>query len=294
MSFATSLLKNIISLASTNWPFANGSGRLIDKFGRGIDLGSQIRTARTSDGFVIDVYSDDLIGRHILLSGKFDRSPIQLLLDFAEPGDHVIDIGANIGYVSCLMLHRIPGSILTAVEPQEAVLKLLKNNLKRFQSERYRLIEAGLSDSNGEGAMMLDAANKGASRLVEKGTEGVVTIPLVSARQVFDSLPRLDLIKMDIEGHEETVFRSALEAIRRLQPKAILFEDQTGEAAANGKIGRQLASAGYKVFGIGKKLLSTNLSPITAENVKQFNDFMAVSATRPLPAAARRRCRGLV
>ena len=54
--------------------FANGSGRILDKYARGIDLGSGKRTAQTSDGFPMRVYADDLIGRHPLMSGMFDAA----------------------------------------------------------------------------------------------------------------------------------------------------------------------------------------------------------------------------
>jgi hypothetical protein len=63
----------VIASIARNWPSANGSARLIDKYARGIDLGKGERVVRTSDEFDMHVFADDLIGRHLILSGKFDR-----------------------------------------------------------------------------------------------------------------------------------------------------------------------------------------------------------------------------
>jgi hypothetical protein len=41
---------------------------------KGVDVGSGEQIAHTSDGFPLHVFADELIGRHILMSGKFDRS----------------------------------------------------------------------------------------------------------------------------------------------------------------------------------------------------------------------------
>ena len=79
-------VSSVISTNARHWPFANGSGRFLDQFGKRIDLGSGKRIAQTSDGFPMHVFAEDLIGRHLLLSGKFDRSVIQVLLDLAKPG----------------------------------------------------------------------------------------------------------------------------------------------------------------------------------------------------------------
>jgi hypothetical protein len=148
------------------------------------------------------------------------------------------------------------------------------------------LLQAALSDATTEGFLSLDSRNRGASRLVSEGSDTTVAVPMLPANQVLEQLDRLDIIKMDIEGHEETVFRSGLAELKRLQPRAILFEDQKGLASNNGSIGQILQQAGYRVFGIRKRLFGTKLERVTPENAKSFNDFMAVSNSKKLPLKA--------
>ena len=85
------------------------------------------------------------------------------------------------------------------------------------------------------------------------------------------------LIKIDVEGFEEPIFRSAEQELMRLKPRAILFEDQTGAAAPTGKIGAILVSAGYRIFGIRKRLLKTVLVPIVTQDECHFNDYLALA-----------------
>ena len=116
-------------MISRFWPFANGSGRILDKYAKKIDFGKGERVAWTSDGFPLHVYADDLIGRHIIMSGKFDRSIVQVLLDQSRPGDVLLDIGANIGYVSTCFLSQVKDSTAYCVEPQPGIVDLLRKNL---------------------------------------------------------------------------------------------------------------------------------------------------------------------
>lgn len=281
---------SLVKLVSRHWPFANGSGRFIDRFGASVDLGSGERVCTTTDGFQMSVLADDLIGKHLLLSGRFDRSMLGVLLDFGLPGDSCVDIGANIGYVSCLMLQMIPNSRVLSIEPQPAITGLLRQNLGRFPAERWTLVEAGLSDSESEGLLQLDAANRGGSRLVTEADASTVAVPLLPADAVLGKLDAIDLVKIDVEGHEDAVFRSARTVFAARQPRAILFEEQKGQAGPGGPIGGLLADIGYKVHGISKTLTSTSLTPATDANAHDFNDFLAVSTRRDdIPPATRRK-----
>jgi FkbM family methyltransferase len=261
----------LIPFVARNWPFANGSGRILDLFARDIDLGSGAVAADTSDGFRMTVLADDLIGRHILMSGKFDRSVVGVLLGKAKPGDVLLDIGANIGYVSSVFLANIPGSRAICIEPQPGISDLLASNVAQF-GDRAGVLVLGLADRNGTLRFHLDPANRGASRIA---AEGEIEIEVRQAGAILEGMDRVDLIKIDVEGYEEPIFRSAAGALARLRPRAILFEDQTGAAAPKGAIGSILAGLGYRIFGIDKGLWRTRLKEINSEADCRFNDYIA-------------------
>lgn len=254
-----------------HWPFANGSGRILDRFAKGVNLGSGKRTAQTSDGFPMRVYADDLIGRHLLMSGKFDRSVIKVLLDLARPGDTLLDIGANIGYYSAVFLSKVADSNVVCFDPQPGIIDLLKANVGQFAG-RSIVHQVGLADKDGELRFHVDQANRGASRI---SPDGELSIPVRDAAKVFAGFARVDLMKIDVEGYEEPIFRAIEAELGRLRPRAILFEAHTGAAAPSGALGSVLVRAGYEVFGIDKRLLNTRLVPVRSAEECRFNHYLA-------------------
>lgn len=261
------------------WPFANGSGRLVDKLFSRLRFSTSTTQVTTSDGFKIKINPNDLIGRHIYLTGKFDRAIVEILCDFSEPDDILLDVGANIGYVSGCFLNNVPRSHSIAVEPQEAILELLRSNLPR---ERSTIIPAALSDRDGEVWFQLDPANPGGAHIVANGDRpGTVRVSTVSAATVLGGLAKLDLVKIDAEGHERTIVDACLPEFDRLQPRTIVFEDKARDVR---HVEAQLAAIGYRTFAIHKTLMATAL-----DTRRQSGDYVAVSTRRSIPELALRK-----
>lgn len=263
---------SIAPFISRYWPFANGSGRILDKFAGRIDLGTGEREARTTDNFSINVLADDLIGRHILLSGRFDRSVVQALLDQARPGDVLVDIGANIGYVTGCFLSTVADSRAVCVEPQPGIYELLEKNVRQFGG-RATTKQIALSDADGVLRFHIDRANRGASRVAP---DGEIAIDAIDAAKFFSTLSRVDLIKIDVEGHEAPIFRAIEGELGRLKPRAILFEDQGTGASPVAEIGAILRRCGYRIYGIEKRLLRTRLSEVKSAADCEPNDYLAI------------------
>ncbi len=261
----------LASFAARHWPFANGSGRIIDQFCTTQFVGSGEVTARTADGVDLQVFADDLIGRHILISGRFDQSIVEVLLSHARPGDTLLDIGANIGYVSSVFLKRIAASRVVCFEPQPGVVDLLQKNMEQFAG-RARVFAAGLADRDGSLRFAVDEANRGSSRFDMNGN---IEAPVLEARGALKQIKTVDLLKIDVEGFENVIFANAEPELARLRPRAILLEDQTGAVAPSGEIGIILARLGYRVHGIDKRLFGTRLIDIKSRSDCRFNDYLA-------------------
>ena len=261
-----------------HWPFANGSGRLIDMTGSIFQYASGPQRCVASDGFDMTVLGEDLIGRHILISGQFDRSIFKVLLDLAEPGDTLLDIGANIGYATCLFLALVPGTKVIAVEPQPEIADLFRINAEQF-GDRAKLIEAGLWDLPGTGWLMIDKLNRGASKVQDAQSDAAFKVPLLDAAAFFAAQERVDLIKIDIEGAEVRVLQAAKTELARLRPRAILFEDHhvLDELAPGiAPIPRLMETLGYECFAVQKTLFSTKLVPLAKAKRLRTHDFLAV------------------
>lgn len=135
---------------------------------------------------------------------------------------------------------------------------------------RAEVLQFGLSDKEGVLRFHVDTVNRGASRIVD---DGEIEVPVREAAKVLSTFPRVDIVKIDVEGHEEPIFRSMANELRRLKPRAILFEDHGDGAAPDGKLGSLLPE--YRIFGIDKRLMATKLIPIDSKADCKFNDYLA-------------------
>jgi FkbM family methyltransferase len=271
------------------WPFPRGAGRIIDRFFAKLKFKDQTTVVRTTDEFDISVMPNDLIGRHLYLTGEFDRSIVEILLSFADPGDTLLDIGANIGYVSSCFLKNVPDSKVVAVEPQPDVLAMLKTNLDRFG--RSKIYPYAISDQDGEAWFQIDRHNMGAGRLINGApNDHSISIKTRTADSLFfdTNIERIDLVKIDAEGAEEAIIRSCANHFAEKQPKAIIFEDNNRNAGGN--ISKALRSAGYKIYCIKKSLRSLTLTSFNASapTFAECHDYIAISARRAIPERARK------
>jgi FkbM family methyltransferase len=261
-----------------SWPFPRGIGRITDYFFSRLMFDAEVASVRTTDGFTINVLPNELIGRHIYLMGEFDRSTVEALLKLSKPGDVLLDIGANIGYVSACFLQKVPQSKAIAVEPQPQIVDLLQSNLKPFGVERYKVFPVAISDLDATGWLEVCDMNRGASKVVDELNSHTVEIQLWSAKRLFASLQgeKIDLIKIDAEGHEETILKACQAELNRLRPRAIFFEDHTQSSAPDGSIGRIFSSIGYRVLGVKKRLTRLEFVSISTARDCVYNDYLAL------------------
>ncbi len=263
-----------------SWPFPNGTGMLVKRFFEHLRFRDSETTVTTRDGFPMRIMPNEHVGRYLYLTGEFDRSIVNVMLSHARPGDTLLDIGANIGYMSASFLHRIPRSRVLAVDPQPGVVDFLRANLEPFK-DRAQVAPVALSDRNGEASFSIDEVNRGASRITTTG-KGDVTVETWTPDRLIETygIAKVDIIKIDVEGHEEPVLRALNGAIARFRPRLIMFEDYTDKAAPTGAIGAQLSALGYEIKGLRKTLTGVDLLPIRQAADCVFQDYVALLPSR--------------
>ena len=259
------------------WPFPQGAGRLMDRFFRDLTFEEEVTTVKTTDGFNLSVMPNELIGRHLYMTGEFDRANVEVLLKHARPGDILLDIGANIGYVSACFLAKVRDSRVIAVEPQPQTVDLLRSNLSQFGA-RANVAPVAISDQEGDGFLQIDRVNRGASKLVSEGSGQSARVELWTPARLFDTFkpPKVDLVKIDVEGHEEAVFRALQPSLAEFRPRLILFEAHEDQAAPTSIIGGLLTRLGYSVHGIQKKLTRLEFPPVRSSSDCRYNDYIAL------------------
>ena len=142
-----------------------------------------------------------------------------------KPGDIVFDCGASVGVFTRKAL-KLGAKKVVAVEPAPESLECLRRN---FESEirdgRVVVVPKGVFDHGGELSFLDMKANPMGSRFIlHPGpglTPSLVTLPITTIDALVEelALPRVDFIKMDIEGSERYALKGAERTVKRFHPR---------------------------------------------------------------------------
>jgi FkbM family methyltransferase len=192
--------------------------------GHNISAGTNIRHLCKTDlnpiGYPITIFTHpvDITHQFILKHYVYERSNPPLRL---SDGDYVIDAGASWGYTALRFAHEVgeKGRIF-CFEFEPKSLEILKKNLElnpRLASLITVVEKALWNDSS----TILDFIPRGPGTRVSKGPNGEQEnqVSSVSIDSFAETLPRVDFIKMDIEGAELPALYGAAQTIRKHRPK---------------------------------------------------------------------------
>ncbi|WP_439501356.1 FkbM family methyltransferase [Aminobacter ciceronei] len=141
---------------------------------------------------------------------------------------HVIDVGANYGEM--LVNGGLPsGASIIAVEPNPAIRPYLERTLREAGLPAI-ILDAALSDKEGQAALHVDPNWSGTARLAKPGDNGALPVRTTTLDRVlrsFDAGPSMMrvLVKLDV-GDEANILRGALAILPSLGEFAALVEIQ--------------------------------------------------------------------
>lgn len=186
--------------------------------------------------------SDKKIGTNLEKGNYHQEDTLTLLKCFLTPDSVVLDIGAHIGTLA-IPLARLAGKVI-AFEPAPATFELLKRNIEQ-NSLAIDARNIGLGPEPGHASLEIEnAANAGAHTLsIGSGTIKVSTLD--------DEVEYADVIKIDVEGMELSVFEGGADLIEQHHP-VIYSEINLSALRAHGssvqKIEQFLYKRGYDLY----------------------------------------------
>jgi FkbM family methyltransferase len=165
----------------------------------------------------------DHVQSQLLWYGTKDRWEIYHLQRLVKPGSVILDIGANFGYYSLALANFLRSDCTVyAFEPNPGTYQTLCDNISLNNLGNVIHPRAmGLSDFDGEVSFVEPVGNAGATTLVKgKG----VQVKTLDSFVHENNLPRVDLIKIDVEGMERSVLRGARHLFENIPAPPILIE----------------------------------------------------------------------
>lgn len=143
---------------------------------------------------------------------------------FAAQIKHVVDVGANVGQWSGMLLDCLKVESLTIIEPGPTAFVELQ---KRFKNDpRITLHNVAIGDEEGTGRLKLTRDTTGASLLQPRdemktliGGNWAVTaeveVQLTTLDRLLANRQEISLLKIDVQGHEKAVLAGARATLRK-------------------------------------------------------------------------------
>jgi FkbM family methyltransferase len=221
-------------------------------------------------GATIVIRPAETIGSNIWYYGVFDLIVAEAIDRLLDAGETAIDIGANIGQMTSLMSRKAgeTGKVY-GFEPHPEIFAELSTNMQLLNNKKrfapVGLYNLGLSDREGPAEMEISpdwANNRGLGKIATPNAKlGMQTlkIQLGSLDKMLGPDSKVDLCKMDVEGHELKVARGAAGLLSQGRIRDIIFEDQNPYPSELQKL---LLDCGYTIFSMHHRLLAPLLLPI--------------------------------
>jgi FkbM family methyltransferase len=177
--------------------------------------------------------NDRYIGRSLDLYGEFSEGEVELFRQIVQPGQLVVEVGANIGTHTVFLAQQVGAAgMVLAFEPQRILFQVLCANLALNSIPNVRCLQQAVGAAAGTIAVpwidYMSENNFGALSLCD----GQVGEPVDLVTLDSFNLPACSLLKIDVEGMELDVLQGAVNLIERLKPILYVENNNPEKSAA--------------------------------------------------------------
>lgn len=155
-----------------------------------------------------------------VLAGRFERPLLDSVLDRLPRGGACVDVGAHVGYWTVPLASAVGarGSVM-AIEAHEPNVQRLRRNVELNRFTHVAVLHAAAQATSGTAELRVSGTSSSWNSIAASGTYfrdavSVVTVPAVALDDL--TLPDvIDLLKIDVEGAEESVLAGAEQLLKR-------------------------------------------------------------------------------
>ncbi|MBD2107748.1 FkbM family methyltransferase [Nodosilinea sp. FACHB-13] len=248
-------------------------------------------------GVEINAFPGEVVGRSIAAMGIYDLCVSETLWRIIDEGETCVDVGANIGYMTSLMAHRVglEGKV-SAFEPHPSIYQRLSDNVRNWSTEKnwtqVEVSNLAISDQPGEAQLFVPTnfdLNQGTASLTfasseaDYSTDQKLVVETDTLDNLFDNFT-IGLLKIDVEGHEINVLSGAEELLIKNRIRDIIFEEHRPYP---NPVSEFLKEKGYSIYRVTKGLCKPNLVPPQAASFHPW-DPPCYLATKDIDRVANR------
>ena len=228
--------------------------------------------------------------------GVYDLVVTEAIWRLVRPGDTVIDVGANVGFMTIAMAARLAerGRVF-AFEPHPVLFGELSKNIEaareRFPGVSVSLFQEAASDTVGTASLHIPPdfdEHRGLSYLGEGVGIRSAGEPIeVATRRLDDRADEfgasIALMKIDVEGHEPAVFRGARSLLARGTIDHVVLEEHRDLPTESTSL---LTDMSYTLFSLDRTFLGPRLGDAVRRRKSAWTAPNLLATRRPEIAQA--------
>jgi FkbM family methyltransferase len=201
------------------------------------------------------------------LLGGWEKESLKLWIKLVQTSKTILDIGSNTGIYSLVAKSISPNSNVIAFEPIRNIYNKLLYNIKinSFDIDTFNI---AISDSDGEDVIFVPEGEHSYSASFDQnfidGSKPVKVIKSTLDKIQSDKRIEIDLLKIDVENHELSVFNGMLNILKISKPTIIIEILNNNNAKS---IETLLNNLDYLYFDIGKRKITQ------IEKLAESSDF---------------------
>jgi FkbM family methyltransferase len=208
----------------------------------------------TKQGGLMWLKTENYIDKCIIETGFFEKDLTEVAKKLVKPGDCILDVGANIGYYS-LIFSRLTGTTgkVICFEPTDFYGKVLRSNIEVNKYTNLEIVKVGLSNKEEEINIHIGGSTASIHNPGNFLNESVENIHVTTLDNFIESHPlnKIDLIKLDVDGHEPIFFEGAWKTIEKFNPIIMMEVSHMHYLEAGYPVWEfyeSLVSKGYKIY----------------------------------------------
>ena len=191
-------------------------------------------------GFKMLLDPNECVDRNLWFAPQnYDRDEIKIALSMARKisSFNFMDIGANVGFWSLRIATEIHHSNVCAIEANPMTFEILQENFRLNNLSKIKAFNAAVTNRVGEVNLFLNTTgNRGGDSCEYRKDRKAITVPALRITDVVNLLAwdKIDLLKIDIEGHEEIALSNLFETKNRtIWPNFICAETNAGSSLSS-------------------------------------------------------------
>lgn len=173
----------------------------------------------------IRCYPNGYSATHVNYCGLYDYDEMNFLLRYLRSEDSFLDVGANVGVYSLLAASIITSGEIYSIEALPKNFSRLEENLKLNNFEQVKTYAVAISDNQGEISLELAEGDSMPFISINPTQHSIpVTTNTLDNLLEQESVKKLTLAKIDIEGAELFAFKGAASLLSQKRPFVWILE----------------------------------------------------------------------